>query len=129
LNAKLIGYWTTTAIIAFVLLSGGVADLLRPQAAVEGMTALGYPLYFMTILGVWKILGGIVLVGPRLARLKEWAYAGAFFDFTGATASHVSVGDNAFHIITPLLIAAILLASWALRPPSRVLGVLLPAKG
>jgi uncharacterized membrane protein YphA (DoxX/SURF4 family) len=123
LNAKLIGYWVATVLVAFVLLSGGVADLLRPQDAVKGMTALGYPLYFMTILGVWKLLGGIALLIPRFPRLKEWAYAGAFFDFTGATASHASVGDSAFHIITPLVIAGILVASWALRPPSRTLGV------
>ncbi|HEY0479125.1 MAG TPA: DoxX family protein [Kofleriaceae bacterium] len=124
MKSKLIGYWVTTIIVALVLLSGGVADLLRPHDAAEGMVQLGYPLYFMSILGFWKVLGGIVLVAPRLPRLKEWAYAGAIFDFTGAAASHIACGDDVFHIITPVIFALIALASWVLRPEGRRLGML-----
>lgn len=115
-------YWVTTAIIAFVLLSGGAAYLTRPPAVVEGIVRLGYPLYLLTILGVWKVLGGLTLLVPRLPTLKEWAYAGVIFDFTGAAASHGFCGDYgpyAFHLIVPLLLAALAAASWLLRPPSR----------
>jgi uncharacterized membrane protein YphA (DoxX/SURF4 family) len=83
------------------------------------MTHLGYPPYFMVILGVWKVLGGIAVLIPRTPRLKEWAYAGMFFDLTGATASHASVGDPIAKIVTPLIIVGIVIASWALRPASR----------
>ena len=81
-------YWIRTALTAFVFLSGGVFDILQPGFLMEGMLKLGYPPYFCTILGVWKVLGGIVVLLPRLPRLKEWAYAGMLFDLTGASASH-----------------------------------------
>src|SRR5215813_12394079 len=85
-----IAYWITTALTAFVFLSGGAADVARPSFVMEGMTQLGYPPYFVLILGVWKVLGGIVVLAPRLPRLKEWAYAGMVFDLTGAAASHAA---------------------------------------
>jgi uncharacterized membrane protein YphA (DoxX/SURF4 family) len=114
-----IAYWITTALTAFVFLSGGAADVARPSFALQGMTHLGYPSYFMVILGVWKVLGGIVVLLPRLPRLKEWAYAGMLFDLSGASASHASVGDPAAKIATPLIILCIVITSWALRPESR----------
>ena len=123
-RTRSISYWVTTAILGFVMLSGGVADVAHQADAAAGMVHLGYPLYFMTILGVWKLLGGVVLLAPRLPRLKEWAYAGALFDLTGATLSHAATGDDIRHIATPLVFAAIALASWALRPASRTLGEL-----
>jgi hypothetical protein len=116
-----IAYWVTTAILAFVMLSGGVADVLRQHDTAAGMVQLGYPLYVMTILGIWKLLGGATVLAPGLPRLKEWAYAGAVFDLTGAAASHLAVGDDVRHILTPLGFAAIALASWALRPAGRTL--------
>jgi hypothetical protein len=114
-------YWVTTAILAFVLLGGGAADTLHQHDTAAGMVHLGYPLYFLTILGIWKLLGGIAVLAPGLPRLKEWAYAGALFELTGATVSHLAVGDDARHIVTPLVFAAVALASWALRPPGRAL--------
>ena len=128
MKMKTIGYWTTTAIIAFVLLSGGAAELAHRRETVEGMAHLGYPLYFTMILGFWKVLGGIALLAPRFPRLKEWAYAGAFFDLTGAAVSHAVRGDDTGHLIWPLVFAALTVASWALRPQSRTLGTLFPAK-
>jgi uncharacterized membrane protein YphA (DoxX/SURF4 family) len=116
---RLIVYWITTGLAAFVFLSGGAGELARPAALMQGMFHLGYPAYFVTILGVWKILGGITVLAPRLPRLKEWAYAGMLFDLTGATASHASVGDPVAKIVTPLVILGIVIASWALRPESR----------
>ncbi len=85
------------------------------------MTLLGYPAYFVIILGVWKVLGGIAVLVPGVPRLKEWAYAGMFFDLTGAAASHAAVGDPAAKIATPLILVVIVAASWALRPESRKL--------
>jgi len=117
-----IAYWIATALTAFVFLSGGAVDVARPLGALQGMTHLGYPPYFMVILGVWKLLGGIVVLAPGFPRLKEWAYAGMLFDLTGATASHASVGDPIHKIVIPLIILCIVMASWALRPKSRKLG-------
>jgi uncharacterized membrane protein YphA (DoxX/SURF4 family) len=80
---------------------------------------LGYPLYFATLAGAWKILGALAIVAPGLPRLKEWAYAGFFFELTAAAFSHASVGDSAADIIAPLGFLALVAASWALRPASR----------
>ena len=112
--------------------SGGAAELAHLRDNVEGIVhVLGYPLYFMTVLGFWKVLGAIALLAPRFPRLKEWAYAGIFFYVTGAAASHAAVGGYgtcAFYILVNLFLAVLVVASWALRPQSRTLGVLLPAK-
>lgn len=128
MKGRLIAYWVTTGLVALAMLTGGAADVMRPPDAVAGMVHLGYPAYFMVILGVWKLLAGIALLAPRFPRLKEWAYAGTIFDLTGASASHAASGDPAWHIIVPLLIAVIVLVSWALRPESRVLGTIFPAQ-
>jgi hypothetical protein len=88
-------------------------------------------MYFFAILGFWKVLGAIGILVPRFPRLKEWAYAGIFFDLTGAVASVAAVGVYgvyAFHIIAPLILTGITVASWALRPQSRIIGNLFPAK-
>jgi uncharacterized membrane protein YphA (DoxX/SURF4 family) len=128
MNARTIVYWVATAIIALVMLSGGAADLLHRKDTVEGMLRLGYPLYFVRILGFWKVLGGIAVLAPRTPRLKEWAYAGIFFDFTGAAASHMASGDGIGHIAWPALFALLTIVSWALRPPGRVVGQLVAAR-
>jgi uncharacterized membrane protein YphA (DoxX/SURF4 family) len=119
MNRRTIAYWVATALTAFVFLSGGVVDVGRFEFAAEGIKKLEYPLYFMTILGVWKILGGIVVLLPRLPLLKEWAYAGMTFNLTGAAASHFANGDPLKEILTPLVLWGIVAASWALRPASR----------
>ncbi|HEX6480608.1 MAG TPA: DoxX family protein [Ktedonobacteraceae bacterium] len=132
MNMKVIGYWAGTAAVAGELLVGGVASLLRGRTMLVGkplvqtMERLGYPAYLLTILGVWKPLGGIALLAPRFPRLKEWAYAGTFFEMIGAVASHVACGDDV-GAIWPLLFAVLTLTSWALRPQSRTLAVLFPA--
>src|SRR6185312_13169671 len=132
MKAKNIAYWTTTILVAFFIGGGGVAQVARVKGTVDGFVhILGYPAYFVTILGVWKILGAIAILVPRFPRLKEWAYAGIFFDLTGAAASTAAVGvygAYGFHILAPLIITAILVASWALRPESRKIGILIPAK-
>jgi DoxX-like family len=126
--AKLTGYWVATMLIGLETLAGGVTDLARGRAmlvsgpfVVDIITHLGYPPYVLTILGVWKILGAIA---PGLPRLKEWAYAGVIFDLTGAAASFIAHRDPANELIAPLILASLALISWALRPPSRRLGVI-----
>ncbi len=122
MRAKPIAYWATTAILAVAVLSGGLAELVRRTDNVEGMVHLGYPLYFVTIIGFWKVLGGLALLAPRFPRLKEWAYAGIFFNMTGAFVSHVALGDGAGHLIATGVLAGLTVVSWALRPQSRMLG-------
>ena len=109
-----------------MLLPAGIGQMTLQNA--EGFTRLGYPIYFMVLLGVWKLLGGIVLLVPRLPRVKEWAYAGVFIDFSSAAVSDAVRGGSVGHVIAPLACAAILFASWARRPESRTLGTLLPAR-
>jgi uncharacterized membrane protein YphA (DoxX/SURF4 family) len=122
MKAKTIVYWVTTVIVALLLLSGGVMQVSLKNA--EGFKLLGYPVYFMVLLGVWKILGGITILAPRLPRVKEWAYAGIFIDFTGAAVTAAACDSGAGHIIAPLVCAGMLVTSWALRPASRTLGSL-----
>jgi hypothetical protein len=96
-------------------------DLGQSPAVVQTMQHLGYPTYFALLIGVWKVLGALVIVAPGLPRLKEWAYAGMFFDSSGAIVSQVAAGDGAGQWVPPLVFMAFALASWALRPASRTL--------
>src|SRR5580700_5869266 len=127
MKAKRIAYWTTTVLLAFFM-SGGVVQIAQFLGNTHGVVpVLGYPMYFFAILGFWKVLGAIAILAPCFPRLKEWAYAGIFFDLTGAAASCAAVGAYGFHVIAPLLIAVLAVTSWALRPPSRTVGVFIPA--
>ena len=132
IKAKSLVYWTTTILVALPIGSGGVGQLIQYRANPHGtVPVLGYPLYFFAILGFWKVLGAIGILVPRYPRLKEWVYAGIFFDLTGAAASCAAVGGYgayAFHVIAPLIIAGFTVASWALRPEGRVIGILFPDK-
>jgi hypothetical protein len=132
MKAKQTAYWIATILIGLETLAGGATDLARGRTmlmagpfVVDIIGNLGYPAYILTILGVWKVLGSIVLFAPGLPRLKEWAYAGLIFELTGAAASFAAHGDPAQELIAPLVLASLALASWALRPPSRRLGVIL----
>ena len=93
MKTRNIAYWTTTILVAFFIGIGGVAQVAHVKETVDGFVhILGYPPYFVTILGIWKVLGAIAILVPGFPRLKEWAYAGIFFDLTGAAASNASVG-------------------------------------
>ena len=119
-RGRTIAYWATTAIIAAELALGGVWDTLRIAYVRKILEQqLGYPAYFAVIIGVWKVPGGVALLVPRSPRLKEWAYAGAVFTYTGAAASHLAVGDGAETLVAPIIFAGPTAASWALRPPAR----------
>ena len=116
-----IGYWVSTAVVAAPLVLGGAIDAAAPPGAIAFLAHLGYPAYFASIIGVWKVLGGIAILAPRFPRLKEWAYAGIVFDLSGAAVSHAAVGDGARFVLTPLILTALAVASWSLRPSTRKL--------
>lgn len=122
MKIRTIAYWSTTAIILFVMLAGALGELTHQWGTLETHTILGYPVYLLTIIGIWKVLGSITLIVPGFLRLKEWAYAGMFINMTGAFLSHAIVSDGAYHLIATATIALLVVASWALRPQSRVLG-------
>lgn len=117
-RAALIGYWLVTGLLTAELLTGGTWDVVRTRHVVEVVTRLGYPAYILTILGVWKLLAVPALLAPRLPLLKEWAYAGVFFEMTGAAVSHMARGGGP-EVVVGLMTAALAVASWWLRPESR----------
>jgi uncharacterized membrane protein YphA (DoxX/SURF4 family) len=93
ITTRTVAYWATTALVAAEMGLGGVWDVLRTPQVTAVTDRLGYPSYFLVILGVWKLLGAVTLLAPRRPRLKEWAYAGAVFNYTGAFASHLAAGQ------------------------------------
>jgi hypothetical protein len=115
---KNIAYWIITGLLCFCLL-GGIGQLFQVKQLVDGFASLHYPLYFISIIGFWKTMAIIALLVPGLPLLKEWAYAGVVFAMTGASISHLAVGNPAFHVIMPLIITGLAFASWYLRPASR----------
>jgi uncharacterized membrane protein YphA (DoxX/SURF4 family) len=116
---KNVAFWTVTIFGPASFVIGGVLNLKGGPDVAATMAHLGYPLYFAAILGAWKLVGAIAIAAPGLPRLKEWAYAGFVFDLTAAAASRAAVGDGAADIAAPLVFLALVVASWALRPPSR----------
>jgi hypothetical protein len=118
-RGRAVAYWALMAIVSFEMVAGSIWDLERIEYVRVVLTHLGYPLYLLLILGVWKLPCAAVLLLPRLPRLKEWAYAGAFFNYSGAVASHALVGDSHSIWQWPLIFAISTLMSWALRPPER----------
>ena len=128
MKLRTIVYWVTTGLLVFCM-TGGIFQLLGVKTTVDGITRLGYPSYIIPALGLGKVLAILAILWPGLPRLKEWAYAGIFFNMMGAFVSHVALGDGAWFIAVSVTIAAITLASWALRPQSRRLGDLPGRRG
>lgn len=112
-------YWVATVWLAFGMLSGGIAQLFKVQATVDGIVHLGYPPYFLNILGPWKILGVIAILVPRFTLLKEWAYAGFFFAMSGALFSHLACGDGPKEFFGSALSLVLTIVSWYFRPADR----------
>jgi uncharacterized membrane protein YphA (DoxX/SURF4 family) len=117
-------YWVTTIFGPASFVMGGYLFLSRDAQILATNAHLGYPNYFVLILGLWKVLGAVAVVVPGFPRLKEWAYAGFFFDLTGAAASRAFAGDGAADILAPFGFLVLVAASWALRPASRRLGTI-----
>ena len=122
MTARRVVYGVSTAIAVAAFVGSGFANLFRAEHVASDMARLGYPPYFMSVLGTWKVLGAVAIAAPRLSRAKEWAYAGMIFDLTGAAASRLAVADGIGTVVAPLGVAVMVIASWASRPAARVLG-------
>lgn len=117
---KLIIYWVATGLLAFGMLGSGLAQIFHAKGMVDIILPLGYPLYFLYIIGFWKILGVIVILIPGFKLAKEWAYAGFFFVMTGALISHLASGDDSVKgIIGPFMQTIFIILSWYFRPADR----------
>ena len=116
---KTLWYWIITVMLSFFIFSGGLAQALRVEGVVQGFKPLGYPTYFIALIGVWKMLGVIAILIPKFKLLKEWAYAGIFFVMSGAVISHIASNDISVQIIAPFVLAIFAVLSWYLRPADR----------
>ena len=117
-------YWIATIWLALGMVSTGTVQLFKGktgQGGLDMITHLGYPVYFLTILGAWKIFGSVAILVPKFALLKEWAYAGFFFVMTGALISHIVLGDSFNEIWPSLLLLILTVESWYFRPANRKL--------
>ncbi|MGK6353243.1 DoxX family protein [Parapedobacter sp. DT-150] len=112
-------YWIATIWLALGMLSTGIVQLIKLKEEVDVMNQLGYPVYFLTILGVWKILGVVAVLIPKFPLVKEWAYAGFFFAMSGAILSHLASGDETIHFLGPTLLLILTVVSWYFRPADR----------
>ncbi len=117
-------YWIATIWLALGMLSTGAVQLFKAkegQGGVDMVTHLGYPVYLLTILGIWKIVGVATVLISKFPLLKEWAYAGFFFIMSGAIFSHIAVGDSLDKIFPSLLLLILTVVSWYFRPLNRKL--------
>lgn len=112
-------YWVATLWLALGMTSTAIVQLIPMEEEAQKMKELGYPPYFLVILGVWKLLGVIAVLIPGMPRLKEWAYAGFFFAMSGAAVSHIFMSDPAGEIFPSLLLLVLTMISWYFRPPAR----------
>ena len=116
---KNFAYWTVTGFLCFGMLLGGSGQLYRASFNVDGIVHLGYPVYMLTIIGLWKILAVIAILIPNYLLLKEWAYAGLFFLLSGGVISHFASGDGIIQALPVFIFACLTLVSWYLRPSIR----------
>ena len=112
-------YWIATLWLSLGMVSTGYVQLTHMEDEVQKMSALGYPAYFLTIIGIWKILGVVAILIPKYPLIKEWAYAGFFFLMTGAIFTHLAVGDEAAEYFGPGLLLVLTGISWYYRPADR----------
>jgi uncharacterized membrane protein YphA (DoxX/SURF4 family) len=114
-------YWISTVWLALGMLSTGIVQLLKMKEETDMMSHLGYPLYFLTLLGIWKVLGTVAVLIPKYPVLKEWAYAGFFFAMSGAVFSHFASGGAVMEFFGPVLLLILTVVSWYFRPAGRKL--------
>ncbi|MVM36941.1 DoxX family protein [Spirosoma sp. HMF3257] len=115
-------YWVSTSWLALGMLSTGAVQLVKGNegaGGVDSISHLGYPIYFLTILAFWKILGVVALFIPKSPLLKEWAYAGFFFVMFGAAISHIAMADSLNELAPSLLLLVLIVVSWYFRPEDR----------
>jgi uncharacterized membrane protein YphA (DoxX/SURF4 family) len=121
-------YWIATIWLALGMLSTGIVQLLKLKEETDMMTNLGYPIYLLTLLGIWKILGVVAVLIPKFPLLKEWTYAGFFFAMSGAVFSHLAIGDGAKEFFGPVLLLVLTFVSWYFRPAERKVALVNPLK-
>ena len=121
-------YWISTLWLSLGMVSTGIVQLFHIKGEVEFILALGYPAFFLTLLGIWKILGVIAVLIPKYPILKEWAYGGFFFSMTGAVYSHIVNGHGISEIAPPTLLLVLTMVSWYFRPEGRTLMNIYPHK-
>ena len=112
-------YWVATLWLALGMVSTGIVQFMRTKEETDLMAHLGYPVYLLTILAVWKMLGVIAVLVPKFPLVKEWAYAGFFFAMSGAVISHIAAGDVAKENVGPVLLLVLIAISWYFRPADR----------
>ena len=112
-------FWISTIWLSLGMVSTGIVQIIQMEEEVEKMNTLGYPSYFLTIIGTWKILGVLAILIPKFPLVKEWAYAGFFFLMTGAVFTHLAVGDAAVEYFGPVLLLVLTIVSWYFRPVER----------
>ncbi|MCS3528899.1 DoxX family protein [Chryseobacterium sp. JUb7] len=112
-------YWVFTLWMSLGMVSTAIVQLMKNKDEIANFTTLGYPLYLMTIIGIWKVLGVIAVLIPKLPLLKEWAYAGFFFVMSGAVISHLIVGDPIGKTFPAVLLLILVIISWYFRPADR----------
>lgn len=113
-------YWIATIWLSLGMVSTGIVQIIKMEAEVELIiNKLGYPVYFLTLLGVWKLLGVVAVLVPRFPLVKEWAYAGFFFAMSGAVFSHIAMGSAAIDFFGPSLLIVLTVVSWYFRPAER----------
>lgn len=113
-------YIVATALFCLAIAPSAVLNIVQPDFVVDAMTLIHMPLPIIALVGFWKILGIAALAQPRLRTLNEWAYAGFFFDLTGAAYAHAAAGDTVVSILSPLFFLLPLAASYAMRPPAAI---------
>ena len=112
-------YWVSTIWLSLGMVSTGIVQIIQSKEEVEMMDHLGYPSYFLIIIGIWKLFGVIAILIPRFPLVKEWAYAGFFIAMSGAVISHIFVGDNLKEVFGPLLLLILTVVSWNFRPTDK----------
>jgi len=112
-------YWVATIFLSIGMTAGGVQQMLQIGGYNEIASSLGYPLYVLSILGVWKLLGVVAILIPGFLLLKEWAYAGFFFVMSGALISHLAVGQPFTEALPSLILLSVTVLSWYFRPADR----------
>src|SRR4029079_12242059 len=115
-------YWIATIWLALGMVATGGVQLFKAkegQGGADMITHLGYPVYLLTLLGAWKILGVVAILIPKFSLVKEWAYAGFFFVMSGAIFSHIALGDPVKEILPALLLLILTMVSWYFRPAGR----------
>lgn len=115
MNRRMI-YVTSTVILALEIAAGAFMDLAHLPYVVREVRSIGYPIYVLYIVGIWKVLAVGALLWPGFPRLREWAYAGVFFEMFGAVESQVLAGNGFGRYALPLAFTFLTLVSWWFQP-------------